>query len=123
MALATEHLLNHLRTQVIVFGHKNIHRQRCRVSRRGRFFVPGGPFRNRCVVARPAQHLTDRFEQLVLLNWLQQMGVDPQFAGPGQIARPLFGPQQDDAGSGELGPLADLGGHRQTIRAGHSGVQ
>ena len=51
------------------------------------------------------------------------MGVDPQFAKPGQVAWPVPGGQQDDARGGQLGSLTDHGSHRQAIRVGHAGVQ
>ena len=41
--------------------------------------------------------------QFVLLERLEQVGVDPQFARPGQVAGALPRGQQDDARRGQLG--------------------
>ena len=77
----------------------------------------------RCVAPGPAHHPVDRLEQLVLLDRLEQVGVDPQLAEAGRVAGAVPGGQQDDAGGGQLGSLADLGGQRQAVRVGHAGVE
>jgi hypothetical protein len=59
----------------------------------------------------------DRFEQFVLLDRFEQLGVDAQLARSGRVAWPLPGSQQDDACGSEFGSFADHGGHRQAIQA------
>ena len=75
---------------------------------RGGFPARRGPGRRRGVAVGPAHHPVDRLEQLVLLDRLEQVGVDPQLAEPGQVAGAVPGGQQDDARGGQLGPLPDL---------------
>ena len=64
----------------------------------------------------PAHYLIDLRQQFVLLDRLEQMCVDPQFAVPVPVAGAVPRAQQDDAGGGQLGPLADPGGQRQAVR-------
>ena len=76
------------------------------------------------VISRcPAHHPVDRLQQLVLLDRLEQVGVDPLLAEPGQVAGAVPGSQQDDGGGGQLGPLPDVGGQGQAVRVGHPGVE
>jgi hypothetical protein len=71
----------------------------------------------------PTHHSVDRFEQFVLLDWLEQLGVDPQLAESGWVAWPLPGSQHHDACGGEFGSFPDHGGYRQAMRIGHAGIQ
>ena len=112
-----------MRVQLVVLGHQDAQRRRGRDPHLGRFSGPPRTGPRRCVALGPAHHPVDRFEQFVLLDRLEQVGVDPQFAEPGQVAGPVPGGQQDDARGGQLGPLADLGGQRQAVRVGHAGVE
>ena len=87
--------------------------------------VPGrrGPAAGGASPVGPAHHPVDRLEQFVLLDRLEQVGVDPQLARPGQVAGPVPRGQQDDARGGQLGPLADPGGQGQAVGVGHAGVE
>ena len=69
-----------------------------------------------------AHHPADGLEQLLLLDRLEQVGVDPRFLGPSQIAGPVPGGQQDDPRGRPLGPFANLSGQGQAIRVGHAGI-
>ena len=69
---------------------------------------PRGPGRGRGVAVGPAHHPVDRLEELVLLDRLEQVGVDPLLADPVQVAGAVPRGQQDDPRGEHLGPLADL---------------
>ncbi len=97
--------------EVVVLGHQDPHRQHAAgtVGSRGRFLSRRGPGRDRLAVG-PAHHPVDRLEQLLLLDWLEQMGFKPQAARPDQVAGAVPRGQEDDTRSGQLGLLTELGG-------------
>ena len=57
------------------------------------------------------------------MDRLEQVGVDPLLAEPDQVTWTVSGGQQNDARSGKLGALPDLGGQRQAVHVGHADVE
>ena len=123
VAASREQSLQELRVDLVVLGHQDVQRRRGRDRRRGRFPPPHGPGRRRGVAVGSAHHPVDRLEELVLLDRLEQVGVDPPLADPVPVAGAVPRGQQDDPRGGQLGPLADLGGQCQAVGVRHARVE
>src|SRR6516162_9625148 len=114
MSLPDERLLQNLRAQLIIFGHKNVQRG-CGRDPRGGLLSRRGLRQGRGAALKPTHYSINRFKQLVLLSWLEQLSVDPKFASSSRVAWPFPGGQQDNACGREFGSFSDHGGYRQTI--------
>ena len=69
-----------------------------------------------------AQGQLDRFQQLGLLDRLQQIGRDPQTLAFRHVVGAIAGGQHHDHGAVDLAVLANLAGQHEAVDVGHVGV-
>jgi hypothetical protein len=72
---------------------------------------------------RPVQHSADRAEQLRGLDWLGQVGRDPQVAAPLGVAVAPGRCQHHDRRAGQVRPRSDLFGDGEPVLTGHVGIE